>query len=180
MKLFFDFFPIFVFFIAFKLYGIYAATGAFLVATILQLGYVWFKHKRIEKMYIITFVLGLVLGAATLILHKEIFIKWKPTAIYWGLALFFWLSRYFSKQPILQSLMGNNLSLPTNIWTRLNTIWVIFFAVMGLLNIYVIYHFDTNTWVNFKLFGMMGLTLAFIVIQAIYLAKHIKKEEHTQ
>lgn len=124
---------------------------------------------------IVTLVLITVLGTATLLLHNELFIKWKPTAINWIFAAIF-LGSHLTKQTIMQRLMSNNISLPTNVWMRLNLSWVIFFFITGLVNIYVVYHFDTNTWVNFKLFGVLGMTVAFVVLQAIYLSKYIKPE----
>lgn len=180
MKLLFDFFPILIFFIVFKFYGIYIATAAFLVATCIQIIWTWFRYRRIEKMHLITFGLGLVLGAATLLLHDELFIKWKPTAIYWVFAVIFFSSQFIGETNLLQRMMQNNITLPENIWKRLNISWAIFFAIMGILNLYVVYNYDTNTWVNFKLFGMMGLTLAFVIIQGIYMSRHIKSEDQPE
>jgi intracellular septation protein len=177
MKLVFDFFPIFVFFVVFKLSNVYAATGAFLLASCLQMAIYWYLHRRFEQMHIITFILGLVLGGATLLWHNEIFIKWKPTAIYWAFATVFLGSQFFGSKTLIQSLMESNIMLPHSIWQRLNLSWCVFFVLMGTLNLYVVYHFNTNTWVNFKLFGLLGLTLLFIIIQAFYLSRHIKPEE---
>jgi len=177
MKILFDFFPIFIFFIAFKFAGIYAATAVFLIATCLQMAIYWIMYRRFEKMHIITFVLGLILGGATLFLHDVMFIKWKPTAIYWGFACVFFFTQLFNKKTLIQSMMESNISLPPEIWKKLNTSWGIFFILMGILNLYVVYNFDTNTWVNFKLFGLLGFTLAFVIIQGIYLSKHIRNEE---
>jgi len=177
MKLLFDFFPIFIFFIAFKFAGIYIATAAFLIASTLQMAIYWFMHRRFEKMHIITFFLGLILGGATLLLHDVMFIKWKPTAIYWGFALVFFFTQFFNKKTLIQTMMESNISLPAEIWKKLNVGWGLFFIAMGFLNIYVIYNFSTNAWVNFKLFGLLGLTLIFVILQAIYLSQHIRNEE---
>lgn len=176
MKLLFDFFPIFIFFIIFKFWGVYVATAAFLIASCVQIGGYWLIHRRLEKMHIITFIIGMLLGGATLVLHNAMFIKWKPTAIYWGFALILFITHFFNKKTLIQSMMESNISLPTAIWKKLNISWGLFFSLMGALNLYVVYHFDTNTWVNFKLFGLLGCTLVFIIIQSIYLSRHIKTE----
>lgn len=177
MKLLFDFFPIFVFFLVFKFWGIYTATAAFLVATCVQMGAYWFLHRRFEKMHVITFFLGMILGGATLMLHDVMFIKWKPTAIYWGFALVVFFTHFFSRKTIIQSMMESNISLPDKIWKTLNLSWGIFFIVIGIVNLYVVYHYDTNTWVDFKLFGLLGFTLLFVTIQGIYLSRHIRPED---
>lgn len=177
MKLLFDFFPILIFFIAFKFGGIYVATGSFLIAACIQMAIYWLMHRRFEKMHVITFILGMILGGATLLLHDIMFIKWKPTAIYWGFALVFFFTQIFSKKTLIQTMMESNISLPQMVWKKLNMAWGIFFLLMGFANLYVVYNFDTNTWVNFKLFGLLGLTLAFVIIQAVYLSRHIRTEE---
>lgn len=176
MKLLFDFFPIFIFFIAFKIAGIYVATGTFLIATCIQISITWYLHRRLEPIHIITFILGLVLGGATLMLHNEMFIKWKPTAIYWAFSLTFFTTQFFGKKTLIQRMMENNIALPDAVWKKLNLSWGLFFALTGALNLYVVYHYDTNTWVNFKLFGLMGLTLLFVVVQALFLGRHIKTD----
>lgn len=172
MKLLFDFFPVLLFFITFKLYGIYYATGVAITASIVQVVVYWFKKRQIETMHIITMVLIVVLGSATLMLHDVMFIKWKPTAVYWAFSLAFLLSQFIGNKPLIQQMMEDNINLPPAIWQRLNTSWFIFFGLMGIINIYVVYHFDTDTWVNFKLFGGIGLTLLFVIAQALYLSKH--------
>ena len=169
-----DFLPIVVFFIVYKFYGIYAVTCAAIVLSFIQVISFRLKHKHFESMQLITLALIAVLGGATLYLHDETFIKWKPTAINWLFALAFFLSQFIGKQPLIERMMAKNIHLPKPIWTKLNLSWVVFFIVMGIANLYVVYHFDTNTWVNFKLFGMLGLTLLFVIIQAFYLMRHSK------
>lgn len=177
MKLLFDFLPIFLFFIAYKMYGIYVATIVAIVASCLQVAFFWFKHHRVEGMHIVTLVLIVVLGGATLFLQDETFIKWKPTGVNWLFGLAFLGSQYIGKKTILERMMGASMSLPPLIWVRLNTAWAVFFITLGFVNLYVAYNYDTDTWVNFKLFGMMGLTIAFVILQALYLSRHIKHEE---
>ena len=176
MKLLFDFFPIFIFFVCFKYYGIYAATAIAMVASVLQVIIYRLKHQRYEKMHLISLSIIMVLGGATLFFHNPLFIKWKPTGIYWLSALAFLGSAFVGKKTIIQKMMEGNVSLPSKIWGRLNFAWSIFFLVMGAVNIYVAYHYDTDVWVNFKLFGGAGFTLIFVFLQAIYLTKHIQDD----
>src|SRR5690606_15227979 len=110
----------------------------------------------------------------TLLLHDAMFIKWKPTVIYWAFAIVFFGSQFIGEKTLIQRMMENNISLQKPIWSRLNVSWGLFFAILGILNLYVIYHFDTNTWVNFKVFGGLGLTFVFVILQAVYLGRHIK------
>lgn len=173
MKLLFDFLPIFLFFITYKFYGIYTATGVAIVVSLLQVTVNRIKNKRFETMHLITFFSILILGGATLLMHNEIFIKWKPTILYWLLGLLFIGTSLFGKKPLLQRMMEANIELPITIWQRLNISWAIFFLALGGLNLFVVYHFNTNTWVNFKLFGTLGLTLLFVIIQSLYMARYI-------
>ncbi|MGE4500599.1 MAG: septation protein A [Hydrogenovibrio sp.] len=175
MKLLFDLFPVILFFIAFKLYGIYVATAVAIVASILQVAYVYAKNKRVEKMHIITLALIVILGGATLIFQDEAFIKWKPTVVNWGFALVFLGSHFIGEKPIIRRMMDQAISLPDRVWLNLSYMWIVFFIFSGVANIYVAYQYDTDTWVNFKLFGLMGLTLVFIIIQGIYISRYIKE-----
>lgn len=180
MKLLFDFFPIALFFAAYKFYGIFTATIVAMIAVLLQVGFFWFKHRRIEITHAITLILILVLGTATLFSHNEIFIKWKPTAIYWVFALLFLGSQFIGKKTFIQHLMDNKITLPQSIWQKLNWSWAIFFGLMGTINLYVAYHFNTNTWVNFKLFGALGGTVIFGILQSLYMAKYLKTPQEQE
>ena len=182
MKLLFDFFPVLLFFVTFKLYddpqaGILAATLVIIVATIVQVAVSWVMHKRVEKLHIITLALVVMFGGITLLLEDEIFIKWKPTVVNWLFALVFLGSEFIGKKSLIRRLMDAKITLEDNIWTRLNLSWITFFLVAGALNLYVVYNYDTDTWVNFKLFGLLGLTFAFIVLQGFYLVHHIQDDE---
>jgi intracellular septation protein len=172
MKLLFDYLPILLFFIGYKLYGIYVATSIAILASFVQVTLYWIKHRRFESIHVITFVCVLIFGGATLLLHNEVYIKWKPTIIYWLLSLFFIGSSFIGKKTLLQRIMDNSMKLPNVIWQRLNLSWGIFFILLGGTNLFVIYHYSTNTWVNFKLFGTLGLTVAFIVLQSLYMVKY--------
>jgi intracellular septation protein len=170
----FDFFPILLFFIAYKIYDIYVATAVIIVASVAQVGWFWRKHRRVEKMHLITLVLVLILGGATLLLHNEDFIKWKPTVVNWAFALAFLGSQFIGNKNLLQRMLEGQIVVTSqHVWKNLNYAWVSFFIAMGVVNLYVAFNFDTNTWVNFKLFGMMGLTIVFVIAQAIYLAHYI-------
>lgn len=177
MKLLFDLFPVVLFFIAYKMYDIYTATAVIIVASIAQVAYFYFKNKRVEKMHLITLVLILVLGGLTLILQDEDFIKWKPTIVNWGFALVFLGSHYIGEKPIIERMMSQAIALADNIWIRLSWLWIIFFIISGVTNLYVAFNYDTDTWVDFKLFGLMGMTLVFIIIQGIYISRYIEESE---
>lgn len=172
MNIFFDLFPLLLFFLAYKFMGIYAATGVAIVASLIQVIYTRLKHKKFELIQVVTCVMILVFGGMTLLLHNPVFIKWKPTMINWILAIIFIGAQIFYKQPLLQHLLKNKVTAEIKVWNTLNMMWIGFFIVAGALNLFVAYTFDTDTWVNFKVFGMLGLTLVFGIIQAIYLSKH--------
>lgn len=177
MKLLFDLFPVILFFIAYKMYDIYVATGVVIVATLVQVGYLYFRHQRVEKIHLITLALVVLLGGATLVLQDEAFIAWKPTVVNWGFALAFLISHYvMGNKPIIQRMMGQLITLPQAIWFRLSYLWIGFFVFSGLVNLWVYYHFSLDTWVNFKLFGLMGLTLVFILIQGLYISRYTTED----
>ncbi|WP_373017178.1 septation protein A [Thiomicrorhabdus sp.] len=159
------------------MYDIYVATAVIIVATILQVGYVFLKHKRIEKMHVITLVLILVLGGLTLALQDEDFIKWKPTIVNWGFALVFLGSHFIGNKPIIRRMMDQAIHLPDAIWTRLSLMWVVFFLISGIVNLYVAFNYDTDTWVDFKLFGLMGMTIVFILLQGLYISRYIQESD---
>jgi intracellular septation protein len=176
MQMLFEFLPIIIFFVVYKVSGIYAATAAAILISILQTIIYWFRFKKVDKLQLAMLVLIIILGSATLLLHQPIFIKWKPTVINWLFAAVFFVSPYVSKRPLIAVMLSDKIQLPDPVWRKLNLSWVIFFVVVGIANIVVAYHFSTNTWVNFKLFGVLGVTVLFTILQAIYLAKHIQPE----
>lgn len=177
MKMMFDFLPVLLFFLVYKMIDIYAATAVLIGACALQtIGHRLFKG-HFEKSHLITLLLVVLFGGLTLYLQDETFIKWKPTAINWLFAIMFIGSQFIGEKTIIERMMGSNLTLPSSVWTRLNLAWATFFIALGALNIYVAFAFDTDTWVNFKLFGLMGLTFIFIIGQSIYLLPHLKEHE---
>lgn len=177
MKPLIEFFPIVLFFVAYKFYDIYIATATVIVATLIQVGIYWFKYRKVETMQWITLGLILVMGGATLYLHDEQFIKWKLTIIEWLFGAAFLASQFFGEKTFIERMMGASLELPAAIWKRLNLSWASFFIAVGFLNLYVMQHFSTDDWVSFKTFGVPGLMLIFIVVQMIALYKFIPESE---
>lgn len=180
MKLLVDFLPVVIFFIVYKFFGIYAATASAIGISVIQVAVSWFKDRHVSNLQWISLILLVVLGGGTLFLHNEMLIKWKPTVLNWTFAIAFIATQLFTEKPLIQRLMESNISLPKQVWLTLNMSWTIFFIVMGILNLLVAYHFDTNVWVNFKLFGMLGLTIVFAVLQAIYLSRHVRSESQPE
>ena len=176
MKFLFDLFPVILFFVAFKLADIYVATATAIGATALQVAWLKLRGKKVEPMLWASLAIIAVFGGATLLLQDETFIKWKPTVLYWlfgavlaGAALLF-------RRNLIRSMLSEQMALPEPVWSRLNWSWVGFFVFMGAANLYVAFNYPTDLWVNFKLFGGMGLMLVFVVAQALLLAKHIDEK----
>ncbi len=179
MKLLLDFLPIVLFFVAFKMYDIYVATGVAIAASLLQIGYMLARRHKVEAMQWASLAIIAVFGGATLMLRDETFVKWKPTVLYLLMGLGLLVSRYGFGRNGIRSLMGKQLQLPDAIWDRANALWVLFFLVMAGLNLWVAYGFSTDTWVNFKMFGTTALTLVFIIGQALYLGRYSVQEQET-
>ncbi len=217
MKLLYDFLPIVLFFVAYKLYGIYAATAVAIVASVVMVAIGWIKHRKIERMHLVSLAVISVMGGLTLWLQDKAFVMWKPTLINWLFGAVFLGSSLLGK-PLVQRLLDGQLSLPSVVWSRLNWIWVGFFVLSGFANLVVAKHylnaedalraavptvsaeqldpFDCEAdftgealalcqtaaereafWVNFKLFGLLGLTVVFILGQALYLGRHIEEDD---
>lgn len=155
------------------------ATVVVIFATTAQIAWLLARRRKIDLMLWITFVLVVVLGGATIWFHNATFIKWKPSVLYWAMGLSFWISQVVFRKNLLQTMIGEQLELPTKVWQRLNFAWIAFFALMGLLNLYVAYTYSTSTWASFKAFGATGLMLVFMVGQGFYLSRHIKPETDT-
>ena len=177
MKFLFDLFPVILFFIAFKLQGIYVATAVAIGASFAQIGWLWLRGRKIDAMLWVSLAIIVVFGSATLLLHDETFIKWKPTVLYWLFACVLSVSALVFRKNLIRAMLGEQIQLPDPAWNKLNFSWVGFFAGMGLLNLYVAFNFPTDTWVNFKLFGGMGLMLVFVIGQGLFLAKYVEPKE---
>ncbi len=182
MKFLFDLLPVLVFFIVYRCFNLYAATAATIGVSVLQTAYYWMKHRHVDYLLLATTLLIVIFGSMTLVFHNEMFIKWKPTAISWLFALAFLLSPWFgSKKPLIQLMLASTLKrmsqeeyeLPVFLWQRLNAWWISFYTALGAVNIYVAYHYDTSTWVNFKAFGLLGLTFVFVFAQLTYLSRYL-------
>jgi len=177
MKFLFDLFPVILFFAAYKFADIYVATGVAIAATFVQIGWVWFKHRKVDTMLWVSLGLITVFGGATLLLHNPTFIKWKPTVLYWLFAVVLLVSATLMKKNLIRKMLEEQMTLPEPLWARLNLSWVAFFAAMGIANLYVAFNFSEAAWVNFKLFGGMGLMIAFIVLQGLFLAKYVEEKQ---
>ena len=201
-KLLFDLFPVIVFFIAYKIGdanaeatralmagiglplvgsagekpGIYLATLVAIVASFAQIGWVKLRGRKVEVMLWVSLGIIVLFGGATLWLHDESFIKWKPTVLYWIFAAIIFGAAAFGRN-VIRSLMGTQMELPAPAWSRLNASWGGFFAVMGVANLFVAFNFSTDAWVNFKLFGSLGLMLVFVIGQSVMLTKYLDKED---
>lgn len=177
MKFLFDLFPVILFFAAFKFFGIYTATAVAIGATFVQIGWVWYRHRKIDNMLWVSLGVIVVFGGATLLLHDETFIKWKPTVLYWLFAVVLLTAEIGFRKNLIKAMMEKQMALPDMVWRKLLMSWAGFFAVMGVLNLYVAFNYSTDAWVNFKLFGGMGLMLVFVVLQALMLAKYVDGKE---
>ena len=177
MKFLLDIFQLVLFFIAFKFFDIYVATAVAMGATFLQIGWVWLRHRKVDNMLWVSLALIVVFGGATLVLQDETFIKWKPTVLYWLFGGALLGAQLLFRKNLIRSMMGEQIVLPEPAWNKLNWSWIGFFACMGAANLYVAYNFSTDAWVNFKLFGGMGLMLVFIVLQALYLSRFLQEKE---
>jgi intracellular septation protein len=180
MKLLFDLFPILLFFIAFKFEGIYVATAAAIGATMLQIIWTKFRHGKVDKMLWVSLAIVGVFGGATLLLHDESFIKWKPTVLYWVFSVILLFSDLLLHKNLMRNMLQEKIALPLHVWKRFNLSWSLFFAVLGFINLYVAFHFSTEAWVDFKLFGFTALMLVFILAQGVWLSKYVdeKKEDN--
>ena len=176
MKFLFDIFPVVLFFVAFKFYDIYVATAVAMIASIAQIAWVWLRHRKVETMLWISLAVIIVFGGATLLLQDETFIKWKPTVLYWLFALVLAVGALAFRKNLIRAMMGEQIVLPDFVWGRLLMSWIGFFAAMGVLNLLVAYNFSTDTWVNFKMFGGLGLMLLFVLGQALMLARYVEEK----
>ncbi len=173
----YDFIPVFLFFLAFKFYDIYVATIVGILATGIQVALTRFVQGYFDKKQVITFIVFLSFGSLTLYFHNPIFVKWKPTIIFWFFASALLISKFLPHKPLLQRFFDGlstekGLDLPSQAWSRLTTAWIVFFFLLGSVNIYIAYYCSTAAWVNFKFYGILGLLLLFSIIQALYLSRY--------
>ncbi|HYC48173.1 MAG TPA: septation protein A [Burkholderiales bacterium] len=179
MKMLFDIFPVVLFFAAFKIYGIYVATAVAIAATFGQIAWVWLRHRKVDNMLWVSLGVITIFGGATLLLKDDTFIKWKPTVLYWLFGGVLTVAAVAFKKNLIRAMMQHQVTLPDEVWGRVLASWVGFFALMGVLNLYVAYNFSLDAWVNFKLFGGIGLMLAFVVLQALMLGKYVQDKNES-
>ena len=177
MKFLFDLLPVVLFFVVFKMVDIYWATGVAIATTLAQVAWLKIRRRKVENMMWVTLAIIVIFGGATLLLRDEVFIKWKPTVLYWLFSAALIGAQLLLGRNLIRSALGGQIVLPEAAWRKLNWSWAGFFAFMGAANLYVAFNFSTDAWVNFKLFGGMGLMLVFVVIQALFLARHMQEKE---
>jgi intracellular septation protein len=179
MQVLFDILPVIVFFVVYRFSGIYAATAAIMATMALQIAYQWFRHGKVNQMFLASGIVVGILGAITLALRNPLFIQWKPTIASWLFAAAFLGSRFIGGETLVERIMGQAVQLERAFWRQLNWIWVVTFAALGAVNLYVVYHFPETIWVDFKLFGITGLTLLVAVGQALWIASRTGPEQPT-
>jgi intracellular septation protein len=180
MQLLIDYIPIVIFIVAYFFKDIYFATAVLMATMPVILLLQWLVTRKVNRIYLASTALILVLGAATLFFRNPLFLYWKPTVLNWVIGLVFLGSLWVGDKPIVQRMLGAAAELTNEQWRTLNLIWVGFFGFVGAVNIYVAYSFSEAFWVKFKLFGMLGLTLVFIIVQSIWLSIAMKKQESLQ
>jgi intracellular septation protein len=202
MKILFDLFPVILFFATFKyseknpefaatwvgtilnsatvdlkLAPILLATVVVIAATIAQIIWVKIRHGKVDKMLWISLGLVVVFGGMTLVFQDESFIKWKPTILYWVFSASMAFSAIVLKKNAIKAMLGEQMVLPEAVWQKVNISWIAFFTGMGFLNLFIAYNFETDVWVNFKLFGGMGLLLVFVIAQGMFLSKYVEEKQ---
>ena len=179
MKQILDFIPLIIFFALYKMYDIYTATGALIVASAVQIVLTYVIYKKVEKMQIITFLMVAVFGGMTIFLHDDNFIKWKVTIVYALFAIGLTVSHLMGKSAI-KGMMGKEITLPEAVWSKINWAWTLFFTLCAILNVYVAFSLPLDVWVNFKVFGLLIATFAFTLLTGVYIYKHLPKDQHLQ
>ena len=171
MKFFYDLLPVILFFVAYKMYDIFVATTVAIIATLAQIAIVYLKHRKLEKMLVFNGLMITVLGGLTILLKDKYFIMWKPSVIYWAFALALIFADQFFNRNLVQLALGKQMELSKTVWKKINIFTALFFILLGFINLFVVYNFTENTWVNFKLFGLTGLLFFYMIAIAIYISK---------
>jgi intracellular septation protein len=195
MKFLFDLLPVIVFFVAYKVAGIYAgkdeniyyATAVAIAVSVAQIGWMLIRRRKVEPIMWASFAIIVVFGGATLFWHNDDFIKWKPTVLYWMFAGALLGGKLFFRRNLIKAMMGKQIAAPEPVWEKLNISWIAFFSVLGMVNLFVAFYpffgsaklFSRDDWVNFKVFGAMGMMIAFVIVQALWLSRHIQEKEET-
>jgi intracellular septation protein len=181
MQALFDFLPVVAFVVAYWLSDFRTAVLVIMVAMVLQVAVTWTMTRTVNRMTLFSAVLVVGLGGTSLLLKNDMVFKWKPTIINWAFGLIFLGSQYIGERPVaqrlMQSLMKGEVSLAVRDWRTLNLMWVAYFLVSGAANLYVAYNYAEHIWVNFKLFGLLGLTFVFVLLQASWLSRRENRTE---
>lgn len=171
MKILYDLLPVILFFITFKMYDIFIATGVAIIVTLIQIVFTYSKNKKVDKMLLFNGIIITLLGGLTILFKDETFIIWKPSVIYWLLSVSLLISDSFFNKNLIKLAMGSQIKVQEKYWKKINLFTSIFFLGLGFINLYVGYNFDLDTWVNFKLFGITALLLIYILTISLYLTK---------
>lgn len=178
MKLFLDFFPALAFLLALIIpqdhtRSVYLATEVLIAASLLQVGFVWLLHRRVERQYLIILAVVLVLGGATLLLRDARFIKWKPTVVFWIFSAACIVSEFVGRKNIARRFLDSAFAAPDPVWTRANLSLAVFFLALGFINLYVAFNYDTETWAYFKVFGFLGINFVFMLALVLSLSRYM-------
>lgn len=176
MKFLFDLFPIILFFGTFKIWNVFVATAVAIAATIVQVAWVAFRHRKVDALLWMNLAMIVLFGGATLVLHNQKFVQWKFTAVYWFFTVGLLVARYGFRKNFIRTMMGEQLALPDGVWDKLNVAWALFFFALGAVNLWVVANFTAAQWFNFKIYGSLGAMVVFIVLQSLWLAKYMKEE----
>ncbi|UDG82274.1 septation protein A [Candidatus Vallotia cooleyia] len=175
MKFLLDLLPIVLFFVAFKVWNIYIATGVTIATVLMQVAWSGLHHCRVHPILWVNLAIVVIFGGSTLVLHNDTFIKWKPTVLYWAFSLAIMFSQFGLRKNLIHKIVSTKIKLPPEVWNQLNIAWMLFFVVLGIANLFIAYRFSSDTWVNFKLFGTTGAMLLFIIVQSLWLAQYAKE-----
>lgn len=177
MNFFYEIFPVFLFFMAFKFYDIYVATVVGIVTCFIQVIASRLWQGKWDNKQLLTLVIFVFFGSMTLYFHDPIFVKWKPTIVFWIFGLIILLSQFVTNRPVIRRLMENALQekamIPDAVWRNLNLLWAFFFLTLGSINLYVAYAFSNDAWVNFKFYGVTGALFLISIVQALYLMRYL-------
>ncbi|MDE2139112.1 MAG: septation protein IspZ [Gammaproteobacteria bacterium] len=161
------------FFASYLWKGIFFATGVLMAGSVLVLAISWWHSRKFEALPLAVTILAVVLGSVTLVFHDAVFIKWKFSIVEWLFGVVF-LATQFMRQTLIERMLGAQIRVPVGIWRRLNLLWALFFILLGSANVYVIYHYDTAAWMNFKVWWSTGAMLVFVIAQALYMSRHVQ------
>ena len=182
MQIFYEILPVFLFFLAFKFYDIYVATMVGIVATMLQVIATRFITGKWDRKQIITMLIFLIFGSMTLYFHNPIFVKWKPTIVFWIFSIVILFTQLFTHKPLMQRMMEGaleNVVIPSKVWLKINSMWAAFFIILGSINLYIAYSFSNDAWVNFKFYGISAALFLVSILQALYLVRFMTGKQPT-